>query len=432
MKFTATNRKLRQLLSAFNISLMPRPEFQRRLVWTNRDKLAFIDTVLRGYPFPEIYIASGDVDTATGEGKELLVDGQQRLTTLYQYFKASSEIFIPKEFPKYNDLEEEKKKDFLEYIVVVRDLGPMQLQEVRDIFQRINSTSYALNAMEMQNARYDGALKHFVQHIAGLPFFHNHKIFSATNVRRMQDVVFTLSIVITMISTYFHRDTELEAYLSKYNDGFPLEADVKERFARVFAIIEDCNFSNDCRVWKKADIFTLICELDRTLHKRQVLPDIKDLCQRLNFFFKEIDSVQLTKQPNTAIEHYYKASIQASNDRKNRLTRGEIIQEVIDNNYKSEYISTDDSHIPDFEGMKAEMIEWFLSKYENPAENCPYESAEGGYIYIWGGPYDARDVLFDNFSGNYPDDVIEEVVEDLEHESWEWSAKPSESGEYRG
>lgn len=28
------------------------------------------------------------------------------------------------------------------------------------------------------------------------------------------------------------------------------------------------------------------------------------------------------------------------------------------------------------------MRSWFLSNYEDPAENTPYESAEGGYIYI--------------------------------------------------
>lgn len=427
MKFTATNRKLRQLLSAFNSSLMPRPEFQRRLVWTNKDKLAFIDTVLRGYPFPEIYIASGDVDTTTGEGKELLVDGQQRLTTLFQYFKASTEIVIPKDFPAYTQLSEEMKKDFLEYIVVVRDLGPLHIHEVKDIFQRINSTSYSLNAMEMRNARYDGALKHFVQHIAGLPFFSQHKIFSPTNIRRMQDVVFTLTIVITMLSTYFHRDTELEAYLAKYNEGFPLESEIRERLTKVFAIIEDCQFGTNCRAWKKADIFSLICELDRALHKRYIDLDVNELCQRLNYFFNQTDSVQLTKQPVTAIEFYYKASIQATNDRTNRIARGEILQEVIDTEYKSDFISTDDSHIPDFNKMKLQMREWFAERFEDPAENCPYESAEGGYIYIWGGPFDARDVLFDAFSGEYPDEVIEELATELEQESWEWSAKPSDA-----
>jgi hypothetical protein len=78
MKTTASNRKLRTLITGIrDKTLIPRPEFQRRLVWTNRDKIRFLETVLGGYPFPEIYIAAGDVDLDTGQGTEMLVDGQQ-------------------------------------------------------------------------------------------------------------------------------------------------------------------------------------------------------------------------------------------------------------------------------------------------------------------------------------------------------------------
>ena len=72
MKTSATNRKLRLLLTGIqNGTLLPRPEFQRRLVWSNKHKLAFLKTVLEDYPFPEIYIAAGDVNSETGEGTEM-------------------------------------------------------------------------------------------------------------------------------------------------------------------------------------------------------------------------------------------------------------------------------------------------------------------------------------------------------------------------
>lgn len=67
MDTSASNRRLRVLLTAIgNGSLLPQPEFQRRLVWINKDKVEFIKTVVEGYPFPEIYIAAGKVDTKTG------------------------------------------------------------------------------------------------------------------------------------------------------------------------------------------------------------------------------------------------------------------------------------------------------------------------------------------------------------------------------
>jgi len=67
-----------------------------------------------------------------------------------------------------------------------------------------------------------------------------------------------------------------------------------------------------------------------------------------------------------------------------------------------------------------ELIEsWFRERYEDPAERTPYESSEG-YIWIWGGPYDAREELQEEFSGIVPDDVIDEIVEKLEGECYQW------------
>lgn len=71
------------------------------------------------------------------------------------------------------------------------------------------------------------------------------------------------------------------------------------------------------------------------------------------------------------------------------------------------------------------METWFRQRFEDPAERTPYESAEGGYIWIWGGPYDAREKLEAEFSGVIPDNVIEELADDLGQECWQWAPTPS-------
>ncbi len=60
--------------------LDPSPSFQRKLVWKKQHKFKFIETILMNFPFPEIYIAPGKLDTDTLELKDLIVDGQQRTT----------------------------------------------------------------------------------------------------------------------------------------------------------------------------------------------------------------------------------------------------------------------------------------------------------------------------------------------------------------
>jgi hypothetical protein len=75
------------------------------------------------------------------------------------------------------------------------------------------------------------------------------------------------------------------------------------------------------------------------------------------------------------------------------------------------------------------MEQWFREYYEDPVNSCPYESAEGGYIYIWGGPHEARDVLYDEFQETIAEDVIEELIDKLDNECTEWSEIPPPSYE---
>lgn len=99
----------------------------------------------------------------------------------------------------------------------------------------------------------------------------------------------------------------------------------------------------------------------------------------------------------------------------------------------AEYFTSDGEHpisedsLRDAEPeMQRDVMEtWFRQSFEDPAERTPYESAEGGYIWIWGGPYDAREELESEFSGIVPDEVIEELTDELEGECSEWAPTPS-------
>ena len=73
-----------------------------------------------------------------------------------------------------------------------------------------------------------------------------------------------------------------------------------------------------------------------------------------------------------------------------------------------------------FEFMEA----WFRHRYEDPVHRTPYESAEGGYQYIYGGPYDAREQLGEQFYDLVPESLIDEVANELENESYLWTETP--------
>lgn len=258
----------------------------------------------------------------------MLVDGQQRITTLYQYFTGSPDLRLGDVRP-YTKLNSDEKVNFLEYEVVVRDLGKKSIEEIREVFTRINSTKYSLNAMEIHNARFDGAFKVFAEEITQHQFFEDHMVFRTNDIRRMGDMVFCLSVIITILSTYFNRDNELEDYLEKYNDEFPHADDVRKELSKTFGFIDKCQLPNSCRAWKKADLFTLLVEAHRALFKDKVDLNPQETGRRLAEFYERVDKVGAGVDEHDEVGRYYKASLQATNDRSSRITRGQVLRKVL-------------------------------------------------------------------------------------------------------
>ena len=69
-----------------------------------------------------------------------------------------------------------------------------------------STDKYSLNAMEVNNSRYDGELKKFAEKLAVHDFYLKHNFFTALDGRRMNDTKFALTLIITMMSGYFTSD----------------------------------------------------------------------------------------------------------------------------------------------------------------------------------------------------------------------------------
>lgn len=321
---TRTIQELMQQMRDDVIS--PRPEFQRKLVWSNQHKSSFIDSVLNKYPLPEIFLTELQVDTESGMRAEMLVDGQQRLTTLFEYVTNNDDLKLTDGTPYFYDLPDHRKSEFLQHQIVVRMLKTDDFDNIREIFTRINSTKYALNAMEINHARYDGALKRFAQNISENSFFENHHIFTSSDVRRMNDLRYTLELLITMMTGYFNRDEKVEEFLSMYNDEFHKEGELEARLNKVFSLIYECRLPINSRIWKKADFFTAAVELDRAVNINNHIFDSEELSKRLIKFYAEVDS----ENRSDFVKDYYLASLQGTTSRTSRNKRAQIFRKVLD------------------------------------------------------------------------------------------------------
>src|SRR5260370_33725559 len=70
------------------------------------------------------------------------------------------------------------------------------------------------------------------------------------------------------------------------------------------------------------------------------------------------------------------------------------------------------------------MRAWFHEHYDPPEENTPYDSEDGVYVWICGGPHTTRDVLEQEFGTVVGEKGIQELVDELQEISHECSDKP--------
>ena len=301
--------------------LVLQPEFQRKLVWSPKHKEAFIDTILKGFPFPEIYIAESGIDLDTLETQQVVVDGQQRLSTIMEYVTGG--LGCKKIIP-FSSLDDQSKKDFLNYDVVIRDLKDTAPDLIKEVFRRINQTKYNLNSVEIQNAIYDGEFISTAKDILTLFDRDSLPVFSDNDISRMEDLNFMLQIMATYEEGgYFGGNTRTENFILMYNDEYSNKDVVKERFVQIINNIIDLRISADSMWFRKSNFFTMYVEL----LKAERIPE--DLKTRLDNFEGEV----MRNKGNDSSEYgkYYAVMYTGTNSRAARLERGQLFRKGIIN-----------------------------------------------------------------------------------------------------
>lgn len=250
----------------------------------------------------------------------LIVDGQQRLDTIYHYIEGDIELKY-KIVKSYENLTEDEKKDFLNYNVIVRDLKNVTNEEIKEIFRRINSVSYALNSMEINNALYNGEYIETAKEICEMESFKNINIFGDRAFSRMKDIEFVLAIMTTIeLGAYFTGDTEVEEYIKRYDDEYHGKLEMRDCLDRIFTYINELSIKVDS-IWKsKNALFTLICELAKF---KQLPPQ-----ERVKNALEDIENkAKDTKNSEEEYHSFYMALYQGTASKKARMIRGGLLEE---------------------------------------------------------------------------------------------------------
>ena len=135
------------------------PPYQRRSVWSQSFKDYFIDTLLLQYPAPTIFLY--EEISNDGVTKYNVVDGKQRLTTIFEFFEnkfpvSETAIITENRGSFFNDLSSDVKTNFWSYSFSVEYLPTKDETIINNVFDRINKNVAKLTSQELRHAKYSG------------------------------------------------------------------------------------------------------------------------------------------------------------------------------------------------------------------------------------------------------------------------------------
>ncbi len=322
IKPSVTNPTIAEIYEKITIERLElAPEFQRKFVWTHEHQEEFLDTILQGYPFPEIYVCQGKTDTKKLRTTQKVIDGQQRLTTIRNYIEDSFDRKL-KIVPSFKELDEEQKEDFLSYQIVVRDIGKVEDRLVREIFRRINLTKFKLENIEIHNAIYDGKFIQAAKKLSLKIDLAKFQVFHENEISRMADVHFFLQVMSTIENGgYYNRESELEKFVAEFNDEYPNRRKTTSMIVKAISIIDGLKLELESIWFRKSNFFTLVIELC----KSDKIP--KKLAKNLIKFEEKVLDNRHNKDVDFGI--YYSYMYAGTNSRKARVTRADMFKKYI-------------------------------------------------------------------------------------------------------
>ncbi|MBQ6265375.1 MAG: DUF262 domain-containing protein [Clostridia bacterium] len=205
--FTDNRKTIKEISSMFaDGSLIVDQTYQRRSVWSEKDKIRLIETVLLNLIIPVLFFWKAETDPDTGLSITHIVDGQQRIKAICSFidneFKLKPQFLLDatakeKYANKYfKDLSSEDKKAFWNYQLMVIDIDPSATRpDIITMFNRLNLTDYNLNDQEKRNSM-SGEFAALARELSEYTIWDEKRLFTAPDIRRMKDVEFCASLVL--------------------------------------------------------------------------------------------------------------------------------------------------------------------------------------------------------------------------------------------
>ncbi len=201
------------------------PPYQRRSVWSPKDRRFFLDTIFRGYPSPSIFLHKQII-----EGKTIyfVVDGKQRLETIFKFVK--NKIAIDKSYgdnrldgKKWKEIRKnnELARNFWDYVIPVQLTNIIaDTKLINEVFDRLNRNSRKLVEQELRHAKFDGWFISFVERETDSSDWEELHIVTTSRRKRMADVQFLSELLIVILKNKIggFNQIEITEFYAQYDD----------------------------------------------------------------------------------------------------------------------------------------------------------------------------------------------------------------------
>lgn len=206
-KFSDNRKTVNEIFTMFDEGkLIVDDTYQRRSVWSEKDKVRLIETILLQLVIPELFFWKADTDPETGISTTHIVDGQQRIKAIYSFinneFKLKPQYLLDESSKEkyankyFKDLDTETRKTFWNYQLMIIEIDSAATRDdIITMFNRLNLTDYNLNDQEKRNS-VSGEFAALAREISDNPLWDEKRLFTGPDVKRMKDVEFCASIIL--------------------------------------------------------------------------------------------------------------------------------------------------------------------------------------------------------------------------------------------
>lgn len=351
--YTDNRKSIREITTMFSDgSLMVDESYQRRSVWSEKDKVRLIETILLNLVIPVLFFWKADTDPETGASTTHIVDGQQRIKAINSFinneFKLKKQSLLdPAARDAYSnkyfrDLSIEDKKSFWNYQLMVIDIDPNATRtDIITMFNRLNLTDYSLNDQEKRNSM-SGEFASLARELSNAPIWEERHLFTTTDVKRMKDVEFCASLILLYRKGIIDQ-TDQSALNQAYEDlqsGYTEAETDKAAVVSAIETIPSFFVSEDVTKFlkKKTQLYTLFSVIFFMRRSGKALTEehlehLKQFVQLYSVFNNDMDLTgQITEHEKTLfdwLKKYKLASSEGLNKHTNRMIRFNVMKDFL-------------------------------------------------------------------------------------------------------